>query len=130
MRFRRINELLCVCFFRDAIQSLQDEVTTLRERLERCLTNKKPLSSGAAPPAEDTYTPHYTSTPHIRLVFDEGTKPTAGRRESTEKNRTFPMANFAYAAYTCLYCTLYIYAELSSVLFLLCIVQVWACSTE
>lgn len=57
--------------FSDAIKSLQDEVTTLKERLESCLTKKRLLSSvKAAPSAQDKYTPHYTSTPHIRLVFD------------------------------------------------------------
>lgn len=58
-------------FFSDAIQSLQAEVTTLKERLESCLRNKKPLSSvRAAPSAQDKYTPCYTSAPHIRWVFD------------------------------------------------------------
>ncbi|XP_044030881.1 microtubule organization protein AKNA isoform X2 [Siniperca chuatsi] len=51
----------------DAIQTLQTEVTRLKERLERCLNNKKPLSSmRAAPSAQENYTHYNTSTPHVR----------------------------------------------------------------
>ncbi|XP_031133409.1 microtubule organization protein AKNA isoform X4 [Sander lucioperca] len=51
----------------DAIQTLQGEVNRLRERLESCLRNKKPLSSArAAPSAHEYYTHHSTSTPRIR----------------------------------------------------------------
>ncbi|XP_026196336.1 microtubule organization protein AKNA isoform X2 [Anabas testudineus] len=51
----------------DAIQSLQAEVTTLKERLESCLRNKRPLSSvRTAPSPQDKYSPCYTSTPHVR----------------------------------------------------------------
>ncbi|XP_032395438.1 microtubule organization protein AKNA isoform X2 [Etheostoma spectabile] len=51
----------------DAIQTLQGEVKALRERLESCLRNKKPLSSArAAPTAHEYYAPHSTSTPRIR----------------------------------------------------------------
>ncbi|XP_034752772.1 microtubule organization protein AKNA isoform X2 [Etheostoma cragini] len=52
----------------DAIQTLQGEVKALRERLESCLRNKKPLSSArAAPMAHEYYAPHSTSTPRIRF---------------------------------------------------------------
>ncbi|XP_039636513.1 microtubule organization protein AKNA isoform X3 [Perca fluviatilis] len=51
----------------DAFQTLQGEVRRLRERLESCLRNKKPLSSArAAPLAHEYYTHHSTSTPRIR----------------------------------------------------------------
>ncbi|KAL7376176.1 hypothetical protein ABVT39_002565 [Epinephelus coioides] len=52
----------------DAIQTLQAEVTRLRESLESCLRNRKPLSSvRAAPSAQENHTHHNTFTPHIRL---------------------------------------------------------------
>ncbi|XP_068430488.1 microtubule organization protein AKNA isoform X2 [Clinocottus analis] len=47
-------------------QELQAEVTRLRERLERCVRKKMPLSSArAVPSAEENYT-QADSTPHIR----------------------------------------------------------------
>lgn len=56
---------MCVCS--DAIQTLQAEVTRLKERLEGCLRNKKPLSSvRAAPSAQENFS---ISTPRVRLVF-------------------------------------------------------------
>lgn len=60
--------LLCV-FLSDAIQTLQAEVTRLRDRIESCLKNEKPLSSvRAAPTAQENCTHKNTSTPRIRLV--------------------------------------------------------------
>ncbi|XP_070781121.1 microtubule organization protein AKNA [Enoplosus armatus] len=51
----------------DAIQTLQTEVTRLKERLESCLRKKKPLSSArAAPSAQESYTHYNTSTPRVR----------------------------------------------------------------
>ncbi|KAI3361696.1 hypothetical protein L3Q82_002054 [Scortum barcoo] len=48
----------------DAIQTLQAEVTRLKQTLEGCLTNNKPLSSvRAAPSAQENYS---TSTPGVR----------------------------------------------------------------
>ncbi|KAM7393223.1 hypothetical protein PAMA_008053 [Pampus argenteus] len=51
----------------DAIQTLQAEVTRLKDRLESCLKNKEPLSSvRAAPPAQEKCTHQNTSTPLAR----------------------------------------------------------------
>eukprot|EP00064_Thunnus_orientalis_P007424 superscaffoldBa00000824_g7444 len=50
----------------DAIQTLQAEVTRLKDQIESCLKNKKPVSSVRA--AQDSCTHQNTSTPHIRLV--------------------------------------------------------------
>lgn len=71
------NCLFCVIFniflsvfFSDAIQTLQAEVTRLKERLESCMKTKETLSSvRAAPSAEESYTQQKTSTPCVRLVF-------------------------------------------------------------
>ncbi|XP_042251627.1 microtubule organization protein AKNA isoform X1 [Thunnus maccoyii] len=48
----------------DAIQTLQAEVTRLKDQIESCLKNKKPVSSVRA--AQDSCTHQNTSTPHIR----------------------------------------------------------------
>ncbi|XP_045923197.1 microtubule organization protein AKNA isoform X3 [Micropterus dolomieu] len=50
----------------DAIQTLQTEVTRLKERLESCLRNKKPLSSVRAALAQENYTHLNASTPRVR----------------------------------------------------------------
>ncbi|KAG7240816.1 hypothetical protein INR49_023390 [Caranx melampygus] len=52
---------------KEAIQTLQVEVNTLKERLESCLSNKPLNPMRAAPPAQVTNTHHYTSTPRIRV---------------------------------------------------------------
>ncbi|KAM9338393.1 uncharacterized protein akna [Symphorus nematophorus] len=50
-----------------AIQTLQAEVTRLRERIQSCLRHKKPQSSvRATPSAKESYTHPSTSTPHMR----------------------------------------------------------------
>ncbi|XP_040914881.1 microtubule organization protein AKNA isoform X2 [Toxotes jaculatrix] len=66
----------------DAIQTLQEEVTSLKERLESCLRNKQPLSSmRVAPSAQVNYTHHHTSTPHIRPAERRQSDVSRGRRE-------------------------------------------------
>lgn len=57
-----------LCISREAIQSLQAEVSTLKERLESCLSNKPLRPVRAAPPAQVADTHCYTSTPRIRLA--------------------------------------------------------------
>ncbi|XP_054860096.1 microtubule organization protein AKNA isoform X2 [Amphiprion ocellaris] len=62
--------------FNDAIQTLQAEVTRLKERLESCLKNKKPLSSVQA--ARSALN---TSSPRIRTV-EQRREASCGRREA------------------------------------------------
>lgn len=66
--FMRFYTSFCVYFFSDAIQTLQTEVTRLKERLESCLRNKKPLSSVRAALAQENYAHLNASTPRVRLV--------------------------------------------------------------
>ncbi|KAK2818897.1 hypothetical protein Q5P01_024458 [Channa striata] len=63
----------------EAMQSLQKEVSTLKEMVES-LRNKNPLSSvRSSPSTQDKYSPHYTSTPHVRDRPESCV--TRGRRE-------------------------------------------------
>ncbi|XP_050928759.1 microtubule organization protein AKNA [Lates calcarifer] len=71
----------------DTIQTLQAEVTRLRERIESCLGNKKSLSATrATPSAQERHAPH-TSTPHVRLEERCQSDVSRGGRER-QKNRT------------------------------------------
>ncbi|XP_059214585.1 LOW QUALITY PROTEIN: microtubule organization protein AKNA [Centropristis striata] len=77
----------------DAIQTLQTEVSRLRERLENCLKNKKLLSSvrapsappaPSAPSAQENYSRHNTSTPRIRSGERRGETFRGGRVRQTD----------------------------------------------
>ncbi|XP_056260404.1 microtubule organization protein AKNA isoform X1 [Seriola aureovittata] len=65
----------------DTIQTLQAEVTTLKDRLESCLSNKPFSPMRAAPSAQVNYTHHFTSTPRIRPEERCQSDDSRGRRE-------------------------------------------------
>lgn len=66
-----LNCFVCFLYFiREAIHTLQTEVTRLKDRLESCLRNKKPLTSTRTTLSAQRSSSHpRTSTPLIRLVY-------------------------------------------------------------
>ncbi|XP_067339857.1 microtubule organization protein AKNA isoform X3 [Channa argus] len=65
----------------DAMQLLQEEVRTLKEKLES-LRNKNPLNFvRSSPSTQDKYTLQYSSTPHIRIGDWPENDVSRGRRE-------------------------------------------------
>ncbi|XP_030598647.1 microtubule organization protein AKNA isoform X2 [Archocentrus centrarchus] len=90
----------------DAVQTLQVEVTRLKERLEVCLRNKKPVSATrSAPSAQEKSPNHSTASPGIRpgeqqsdvgvdeFEEDSTLRPTA-RRKSASANQPKPQHDY------------------------------------